>query len=64
MLLVACLGCLEWPSRRDHHLITSSDQLADSDGRLINPPVDFVPSWLQHQAGKASSKGVMKLAIC
>ena len=27
LIIIICLGYLEWPSRRDHHLITSSDQL-------------------------------------
>ena len=34
LIIIICLGCLEWPSRRDHHLITSSDQLADCNGHL------------------------------
>ena len=38
------LGYLEWPPRRDHHIITSSNQLANSDGYLIIPPVNLIPS--------------------
>ena len=41
---IICLGCLEWPSRRDHHLITASDQLADCDRHFIIPTEDFFPT--------------------
>ena len=41
LIIIICLGYLEWPSHRDHHLITSSDQLADCDGHLIIPTEDL-----------------------
>ena len=50
-VIVICLGCLEWPSHRDHHLITSSDQLADCYWQLIIATEDIYLTWLQHQVG-------------
>ena len=46
-----CMSYLEWSAHRDcHHLITSSNQLVNSDGHLIFPPVDKIPPWLQPQS--------------
>ena len=44
-VLFVCVGYLEWPSRRDHYLITSTNQLANSNGHLIIPLVDLVISY-------------------
>ena len=60
LIIIICLGYLEWPSRRDHHLITSSDQLADCDGHLIIPTEDFFPTGIQHQVRSPVSE-IMKL---
>jgi len=48
---------MEWSAHGGHHLITSSNQLAKSDGHLIVPPVDLIPSWLQPQVVIPSSAG-------
>ena len=41
--MYVCMSYLELPSRGDHHLITSSNQLAKIDGHLIVPPVELIP---------------------
>ena len=46
---IVLLDYLEWAPRRGHHLITSSDQLADCDGPLIIPTEDFFLTGIQHQ---------------
>ena len=56
-----CMSYLELPSREDHHLITSSNQLAKSDGHLIAPPVELIPSWLQHQVVIPSIAGIVRM---
>ena len=60
LIIIIRLGYLEWPSRRDHHLITSSDQLANCDGHLIIPTEDFFPTGIQHQVRSPVSE-IMKL---
>ena len=48
--LSGCVNYLEWSAHRDHHLNTSCNQLVNSEGHLIVPPVDLIPPWLQPQA--------------
>ena len=42
--MFVCMSYLELPSRGDHHLITSSNQLAKNYGHLFVPPVELIPS--------------------
>ena len=59
--MYVCMSYLELPSRGDHHLITSSNQLAKIDGHLIVPPVGLVPPWLQLQVGIPSIAGIVRM---
>ena len=59
--MFVCMSYLKLPSRGDHHLITSSNQLAKSDGQRIVPPVELIPSWLQHQVVIPSIAGIVRM---
>ena len=59
--MFVCMSYLKLPSRGDHHLITSSNQLAKIDGHLIVPPVGLVPPWLQLQVGIPSIAGIVRM---
>ena len=59
--MFVCMSYLKLPSRGDHHLITSSNQLAKSDGHLIVPPVELIPSWLQPQVVVPSIAGIIRM---
>ena len=56
-----CMSYLEWSAHGDHHLITSSNQLAKSDGHLIVPPVELIPSWLKPQVVIPSGVGMIRI---
>ena len=60
LIIIICLGCLECPFCRDHHLITSSNQLANCDGHLIIPTEDFFPTGMQCKVRSPVSE-IMKL---
>ena len=59
--MYVCMSYLELPSRGDHHLITSSNQLAKNDGHLFVPPVEWIPSWLQPQVVTPSVAGIIRI---